>query len=108
MAAPRQHHAADTPAERYYVEYARARRRLVVPFTALIVGVFFLLPLLTNFTSVLDGVAFSGLTWAYLYAFGVFVLVLVVTTVYRRRMDAFEHTHRPPADVHPADEYDAA
>jgi uncharacterized membrane protein (DUF485 family) len=106
MAAPRHANAADTPAERYYVEYARARKRLVVPFTLIIIGTFFLLPLLTNFTSALDGVAFSGITWAYLYAFAVFALVLIITTTYRRAMDKFEHTHRPPADVHPADEYD--
>jgi uncharacterized membrane protein (DUF485 family) len=97
MAAPRHANAADTPAERYYVEYARA---------LIIIGTFFLLPLLTNFTSALDGVAFSGITWAYLYAFAVFALVLIITTTYRRAMDKFEHTHRPPADVHPADEYD--
>jgi uncharacterized membrane protein (DUF485 family) len=103
MSTPR---APSTAAERYYVEYARARKRLVVPLTALVIVFFFVLPILTNFTAALDGIAFSGLTWAYLYAFAQFVMVILVATYYSRKTDAFEETHKPPVEVHPADEYD--
>lgn len=41
---------------------------------------YFTLPLLTNFTSALHGIAFEGMSWAYVYASSQFVLVIVLTT----------------------------
>ena len=66
-----------------------------MPLTIATLIFFFLLLALTNFTSSLDGVAFSGITWAYLYAFAQFFFVVILTTIYKRRMDAAEDRLRP-------------
>ena len=77
-------------AEKYYAEMVRARHGLVFPLAGLTLAFFFLQQVLTNFTSALDGLAFSGMTWAYVYAFAQFFFVVIVTTYYRRRMQQVE------------------
>ncbi len=80
---------------RYFSEMVKVRNALVVPLTIVTIVSFFLLLTLTNFTSVLDGIAFSGITWAYLYSFALFFEVVILTTIYQRRMDAAEDRLRP-------------
>lgn len=92
--------------ERFYTEMVRERNSVVMPLTIVTVIFFFLLLTLTNFTSVLDGIAFSGITWAYLYAFAQFFFVVILTTIYQRRMDAAEDRLRPAQLDETAAHYD--
>ncbi|MDN5762214.1 MAG: DUF485 domain-containing protein [Microlunatus sp.] len=79
----------------YYSGMVTARHRLVRPLVIITLVAFFLQQILTNFTSVLDGGPFYGMTWAYIYAFALFFLVVILTTFYRSRMDRAEATLRP-------------
>lgn len=79
----------------YFEEMTAVRRRVVRPLVLIVAVYYFTLPLLTNFTSALDGIAFEGMSWAYIYAFSQFVMVIVLTTYYRRVMDAAEKRLRP-------------
>lgn len=90
----------------FYRSMAKARSSIVVPLTIATLIFFFLLLFLSNFTSVLDGIAFSGISWAYLYAFAQFFFVVILTTIYRRRMDAVETELRPPDLEETAAHYD--
>lgn len=85
---------------RYYAGMVAARKRLVRPLVITVLLFYFTLAVLTNFTPLLDTVAFGGLTWAYLYAFAQFVMVIVLTTVYRRGMDRAESRLRPAEANH--------
>ena len=73
-----------------YADMVQARHKLVIPMAIATLAFFFLQQVLTNFTSVLDGLAFSGMTWAYIYAFAQFFFVVILTTIYRRRMQQLE------------------
>jgi uncharacterized membrane protein (DUF485 family) len=64
---------------------AQARRALAFKLAAVVCAVFFPLPILGSFTSVLDGVVFSGVSWAWLYAFAQFGVAIVVGRLYSRR-----------------------
>jgi uncharacterized membrane protein (DUF485 family) len=90
----------------YYEEMSRARARIVTPLVLFTMVFYFLLPILTNFTSVLDGIPFEGMTWAYLYAFAQFVMVIVLTMYYRAAMGAVEARVRPPDIDETAAHYD--
>lgn len=92
--------------QNYYLGMVAARKRLVRPLVIVVLIFYFTLPLLTNFTSVLDGLAFSGITWAYVYAFAQFVMVIVLTTYYRRGMDKVESQLRPADADETAAHYD--
>lgn len=88
--------AADATASREFYEGMTAvRRRIVRPLVVITLVAFFTQQILTNFTGVLDGFASDGLSWAYLYAFVLFFLVVVLTTVYKRAMDKVENELRP-------------
>lgn len=43
----------------------------------------------------MDGAVFAGMSWAYLYAFALFFLVIAVTTYYRRQMAVIEAKYKP-------------
>ncbi len=76
--------------QRYYQGMVQARRKIIVPLVLLTLVFFFTQQVLTNFTSVLDGMAFSGMSVAYLYAFAQFFFVVILTTIYRSRMQRIE------------------
>lgn len=76
--------------QRYYHGMVQARRKIIVPLVLLTLVFFFTQQVLTNFTSLLDGMAFSGMSWAYIYAFAQFFFVVILTTIYRSRMQRAE------------------
>ena len=71
------------------------RKKLVTPLVIIVVVAFWFQQIVTNFTSWMDGAVVSGLSWAYLYAFALFFLVIAVTTYYRRQMAAIEAKYKP-------------
>lgn len=77
-------------AQRAYGILSRRRTTLVRRLTLITLVAFFTQQILTNFTDVLDGFVVEGLSLAYLYAIGLFVLVVVLTTAYTRAMDRIE------------------
>ncbi|MGW1030132.1 DUF485 domain-containing protein [Streptomyces sp. NPDC002577] len=64
---------------------AAKRIRLALTFSAVVCLVFFPLPILGQFTSTLDGVAFGGLTWAWVFAFVQFAVAVLVAARYAAR-----------------------
>lgn len=88
-----------TPPGEFNAEQYRAlesaRKKLVTPLVIIVVVAFWFQQIVTNFTSWMDGAVVSGLSWAYLYAFALFFLVVAVTTYYRRQMAAIEAKYKP-------------
>ena len=68
-----------------FQEVARRKRAFVLPATIFFLAVYVTLPVLAAFTTVLSGEAFSGLSWAYVYAYAEFVLTLVLVHMYLSR-----------------------
>ncbi|MBC2640335.1 MULTISPECIES: DUF485 domain-containing protein [unclassified Rhodococcus (in: high G+C Gram-positive bacteria)] len=64
---------------------ADTRAALAFRLSALVLVLFLPLPVLGGFTSVLDGVVFSGVTVAWLYAVAQFVVAIVVARYYMTR-----------------------
>lgn len=82
--------------QEYYDGMVKARRKIVAPLVGVTLFLFFLQQVLTNFTSALDGFVFDGMTWAYLYSFALFFVVVILTTFYRSKMTRAERRLRPP------------
>jgi uncharacterized membrane protein (DUF485 family) len=74
-----------TPEITMLEDMAARRIRLALLFSAGVCLTFFLLPVLGQFTSALDGLAFGGLTWAWVFAFAQFVVAVLVATRYASR-----------------------
>ncbi|SDK56607.1 Uncharacterized membrane protein, DUF485 family [Nocardioides sp. YR527] len=78
------------PAVRRFEILARRRSVLVRRLALVTLVAFFTQQVLTNFTGALDHFIVDGLSWAYLYAFVLFGLIVVLTAVYTRSMDKVE------------------
>lgn len=93
MSTPAGKAAADL--QKYYDEMSAARKRIVGPLVGVTLVAFFLQQILTNFTSVMDFEVVKGLSFAYVYGFALFFLVVILTMVYKRAMDKVEREVRP-------------
>ncbi|WP_063061427.1 DUF485 domain-containing protein [Nocardia sienata] len=71
-------------------DLARDRARLVFRLAAVVLVLFFPLPVLGGFTSVLDTVVAGGVTVAWLFAFFQFAVAIVVARYYMTRAAALE------------------
>ncbi|WP_327147099.1 DUF485 domain-containing protein [Nocardia sp. NBC_01329] len=69
---------------------ARERARLVFRLSAVVLLLFFPLPILGGFTSLLDTVVAGGVTVAWLYAFFQFAVAIVVARYYMARAAELE------------------
>lgn len=71
-------------------DLARERARLVFRLSAVVLLLFFPLPVLGGFTSVLDRVVAGGVTVAWAYAFFQFAVAIVVARYYMTRAAELE------------------
>lgn len=76
-------------------EIADRRAALVVRLSAIVLILFFPLPILGGFTDLLDGVLFSGVTVAWVYAFAQFVVAIVVARYYMSKVTELDITDAP-------------
>lgn len=97
---PAMPHEHDPQHDRYYRGMVDARKKLVTPLVISTLLFFFLQQVLTNFTSLLDGIAFKGMSWAYIYAFAQFFFVVIMTSIYRSRMRKVEQELAPYKPTH--------
>ncbi len=71
-------------------ELADRRAALITRLSALVLVTFFPLPILGGFTSLLDGVLFSGVTVAWVYDFAQFVIAIAVARYYMSKVAELE------------------
>lgn len=83
-------HENPHPTVRRFEILASRRSALVRRLSLVTLVAFFTQQVLTNFTGALDHFIVDGLSWAYLYAFALFGLIVVLTAVYTRSMDKVE------------------
>ena len=75
-------------------ELVRRKRAFVVPVVIFVFLFFFTLPVLTAFTTVLNGKAIGSISWAYLYAFAQFFVAWIVASLYWRKAKQFDELAR--------------
>ncbi|CAN3131192.1 DUF485 domain-containing protein [Mycobacterium sp. smrl_JER01] len=79
-----------TSPESAYRATAIRRQRLQLSLVAVVLGYYFATVICVNFTSILDGAAVGAITWAYVVTYSQFVVAVIVTIVYRKRIGAIE------------------
>jgi uncharacterized membrane protein (DUF485 family) len=75
-------------------ELVRRKRAFLAPTVVFVLLFFIMLPILTIFTTLLNGRVIGAITWAYLYAFAQFVVAWVLTFVYWRMAARFDELAR--------------
>ncbi|MFD2614232.1 DUF485 domain-containing protein [Paenibacillus gansuensis] len=68
----------------------RRKKRFLFPMTAFFLIFYFLLPVLTSYTDVLNEPALGPISWAWVFAFAQFVMTWTLCIVYSRKAARFD------------------
>lgn len=66
------------------------RKKFIVPLTIFFLVFYFLLPILTSYTTFLNTPAIGDISWVWLFALAQFVMTWVLCTVYVKKAAAFD------------------
>lgn len=73
-----------------FQELMRQKRVFIIPATVFFFVFYFTLPILTAFTTVLNGKVIGAMNWAYLYAFAQFVMTWSLSHLYMKKANQFD------------------
>jgi uncharacterized membrane protein (DUF485 family) len=71
-------------------ELMRKKRAFIIPAMIFFMVFYFVLPILTAFTTVLNKKAIGAINWAYVYAFAQFVMTWGLSYLYMRKANQFD------------------
>lgn len=66
------------------------KKRFATPYVIIFLLVFFALPVLTSYTSILEAQAIGWMTWTWVYSFGIFAMVWIMTSIYMTKAKEFD------------------
>lgn len=69
---------------------SKRKAGFIVPMSITFLVIYFLLPLLSSFTSALDGKAIGDITWIWVYSLAIFIMVWVFTIIYVKKAATFD------------------
>lgn len=69
---------------------SKRKTKFIVPMSITFLVLYFLLPLLSSFTQVLDGKAIGHVTWIWIYSLGLFIMVWTFTVIYVKKAATFD------------------
>lgn len=81
---------ADIAKSQKFVELLKHKRKFLVPMTLFFLVFYFLLPVLTSFTTILNAPAIGPISWAWVFAFSQFVMTWVLCMIYSSRAARFD------------------
>lgn len=66
------------------------KNKFMTPYVIFFLITFFLFPILTGYTTVLEGKAMGFINWTWMYAWGLFVMTWVFSTIYTKKATSFD------------------
>lgn len=73
-----------------FKDLMQRKKKFTVPYVVLFFIVFFTLPILTSYTSILEARAIGWITWTWMYSFMIFFMVWLLTSIYTRKARSFD------------------
>lgn len=67
-----------------------SKRNFIVPFTIFFIIFYYLLPIMTSYTKVLNQPAIGAITWAWVFAFAQFVMTWSLCHIYSAKAAKFD------------------
>ncbi|WP_091260155.1 DUF485 domain-containing protein [Aneurinibacillus thermoaerophilus] len=68
----------------------QAKRNFIVPMCVFFIIFYYTLPILTSYSNILNIPAIGSITWAWLYAFGQFIMTWALCMIYTRKASSFD------------------
>lgn len=66
------------------------RKKFIVPYTIFFLAFYFLLPILTSYTTFLNTPVIGDISWVWIFAFAQFVMTWVLCTIYVKKAASFD------------------
>ncbi len=68
-----------------------SKKKFLIPITVFFLVFYFMLPILTSFTTILNRPAIGSITWTWVYAFAQFVMTWILCIIYVKKAGKFDH-----------------
>src|SRR5699024_3084286 len=75
---------------RKFKQLMNERKKFIIPFTIFFIVFYFMLPILTSYTTILNTPVIGDITWVWVYAFAQFVMTWVLSIIYIRKAAVFD------------------
>lgn len=66
------------------------KKKFLIPLTVFFLLFYFMLPILTSYTTILNKPAIGSITWTWVYAFAQFIMTWVLSMIYVRKAIKFD------------------
>lgn len=73
-----------------FQELMKEKRKFLVPSIILFFGLYLLFPILISYTSIMERPAVGDISWAWIYAFGLFIMTWVMAMMYMKKAEALD------------------
>lgn len=73
-----------------FQELIRLKKGFIIPAVIFFIIFYFTLPILTGYTTVLNGKAIGVINWAYIYAFAQFAMTWILCHMYMSKANKFD------------------
>ena len=68
----------------------KSKKKFLIPVTILFLTLYFLLPILTSYTNILNKPAIGSISWTWIYSIGLFVMTWVLCMVYVKKAGRYD------------------
>ncbi|MBB6445770.1 uncharacterized membrane protein (DUF485 family) [Bacillus benzoevorans] len=66
------------------------KKKFLIPSTIIFLSLYFLLPILTSYTTILNEPAIGSISWTWIYSMGLFVMTWVLCMTYVKKAAKFD------------------
>lgn len=66
------------------------KKKFIVPCTVFFLVFYFILPILTSYSTILNTTAIGDITWAWVFAIGQFIMTWTLLTIYMKKSAIFD------------------
>ena len=73
-----------------FKSFVKRKKQFMTPYIIIFSIAFFLLPILTGYTTILNSKAIGAINWTWIYAWGMFVITWVFSTIYTKKATNFD------------------
>ncbi|SFA94932.1 Uncharacterized membrane protein, DUF485 family [Lentibacillus halodurans] len=73
-----------------FKNFMQNKKKFILPYTIFFLIFYFLLPILTSYTTFLNTPAIGDISWVWLFAFAQFVMTWVLCTIYVKKAASFD------------------
>ncbi|MFJ7936189.1 DUF485 domain-containing protein [Sporosarcina sp. NPDC096371] len=68
----------------------KRKNKFATPYVIFFTLAYFILPILTGYTKILENRAIGWMTWTWVYSFGLFIMVWLFTSIYMNKAKDFD------------------